>query len=84
MEVVAEFENPPVDPVEYYKARGWAGIAPGTYFYKYRAPLDQLNRSKGVVEARRQQMLNPEFAKRLRLDIEGYKQCIRNWQRNMN
>ena len=81
MEVVAEWENPRVDPVEYYKARDWAGVASGTHFYKYCTPLEHLNKSKRAVEARRQQMLNPEFARRLRQDIEGHKQCIRNWQR---
>ena len=35
------------------------------------------------MEARRQQMLNPDFARRLRRDIEGQKQCIRDWQRDM-
>ena len=61
MEDVAKLENPPVDLVEYYKARDWAGVAPGTHFYKYCAPLDHLNRSKEAVEARRQQMLNPSL-----------------------
>ena len=84
MEVVAEWENRPVDPVNYYKAWDWAGVAPGTHFYKYFAPLEHLNRSKVAVEAKRQKMLNPEFARKLRRDIEGYKQCIRNWQRDMN
>ena len=78
MEVVAEWENPLADQVEYYKEWDWAGVAPGTPFYKYCIPLDNLNRTKEAVEARRQQMLNPEFARRLRQDIEGQKQCIRN------
>ena len=28
-------------------------------------------------------MLNPEFAKRLHRDMEGQKQCIKDWQRDM-
>ena len=76
-------ENLPVDLVKYYNVRDWAGVAPGAHFYKYCAPLDHLSRSKGAVEARRQQMLNPEFARRLRQDVEGQKQCIKDWQREM-
>ena len=65
VEVLAELENNLVDLAEYCKAWDWKGVAPGTYFAKYLPPVECLEWSKSAVETRRQQMLNPDFAKKL-------------------
>ena len=45
---------------------------PGTCFYKYHAPLD-IRRTEEDVRIRKEQMLDPEFAKKLRWYIEEKK-----------
>ena len=84
IEDVRESEPDPVEQVERLKALNWKNVAPGTYLAKYLPPVEGLDRSKLAVETRRQQMLNPDFAKKLRRDIEGLKQNIRGWQDNLS
>ena len=73
-----------MERVECCKAQNWKGVVPGTPFPKYLPPVEGLNRSKSAVETRRQQMNNPDFAKKLCRDIEGLKQNIRGWQDNLS
>ena len=79
MEAVVELEDPPEDPNQFYKRTNWAGVMLGTCFYKYRTPLD-IRRTEEDVRIRKQQMLDPEFPKKLRKDIEEKKQNIKEWR----
>ena len=57
MEVAAELENPPEDPVEFYKRTNWVGVMLWTTLYKYRAALD-IRRTEEDVRIRKEQMLD--------------------------